>query len=57
MTQPEIRHTTPLKLKLIGSRTKLKFIGQVLKLARFQSRRTQISLAVKKKAAGIRRAV
>jgi len=57
MTQLEIRHTTPLKLKLIGSRTKLKFIGQVLKLARFQSRRTQISLAVKKKAAGIRRAV
>ena len=52
MTQPEIRQTTPLNLNLTGSRTNPKFKGQVLKVAKFQSRRMHTSLAVKRKAAG-----
>ena len=57
ITQPEMRHTTPLKLKLIGSKTNLKLTGQDLNIAMFQSSKIQISFTVNKKARGIKKNV
>ena len=57
ITQPEIRHTTPLNLRLTGSKTIVKLRGQDLTIAMFQSKRIQISLRVNKKAIGSKKKV